>query len=78
MPEFGRRLEQNASWGSDHGHGAAVFVLGGGINGRRIHGNWPGLAPDAPDEAKKMIAAAAITGPPAGHHPPRPVGRLSL
>jgi len=50
MTEFGRRLEQNASWGTDHGHGAAVFVMGGGINGGRIHGNWPGLAPDALDQ----------------------------
>jgi len=50
MTEFGRRLEQNASWGSDHGHGAVVMVMGGGINGGRIHGNWPGLAPDALDQ----------------------------
>jgi uncharacterized protein (DUF1501 family) len=50
MTEFGRRVEQNGSWGTDHGHGATVMVLGGGVNGGKIHGNWPGIAPDALDQ----------------------------
>lgn len=50
MTEFGRRVEQNASWGTDHGHGATVMVLGGGVKGGTIHGNWPGLAPEALDQ----------------------------
>jgi uncharacterized protein (DUF1501 family) len=50
MTEFGRRVEQNASWGSDHGHGCTVMVLGGGVNGGKIHGNWPGIAPEALDQ----------------------------
>ncbi len=44
MSEFGRRVEENASFGTDHGHGNAMFVLGGGINGGKVYGNWPGLA----------------------------------
>jgi uncharacterized protein (DUF1501 family) len=44
--EFGRRVEQNGSGGTDHGHGNAVLVLGGGINGGTVHGRWPGLGAD--------------------------------
>ncbi|HVT56856.1 MAG TPA: DUF1501 domain-containing protein [Thermoanaerobaculia bacterium] len=46
MSEFGRRLLENASGGTDHGHGNCMFVLGGGVNGGKVYSNWPGLAPD--------------------------------
>lgn len=44
MSEFGRRLRENASGGTDHGHGNFMFLLGGGVRGGRVYGNWPGLA----------------------------------
>ena len=44
MSEFGRRFEQNADNGTDHGHGNLMMVMGGNVNGG-IHGAWPGLAP---------------------------------
>jgi uncharacterized protein (DUF1501 family) len=50
MTEFGRRVDENASNGTDHGHGACVMVLGGGIKGGTIHGNWQGLAPGVRDQ----------------------------
>jgi uncharacterized protein (DUF1501 family) len=50
ITEFGRRIEQNASNGADHGHGAVVLVMGGKLNGRTIHGNWQGLAPEVRDQ----------------------------
>ena len=46
LSEFGRRLEENGSGGLDHGNGNAVLVLGGGVNGGKVYGRWPGLAPD--------------------------------
>ena len=46
MSEFGRRVKENASNGTDHGHGNCMFVLGGGVNGGRVYGQWPGLAPE--------------------------------
>jgi uncharacterized protein (DUF1501 family) len=47
LSEFGRRVAENGSRGVDHGHGNAMFVLGGGVRGGRVHGTWPGLAPAA-------------------------------
>jgi len=43
--EFGRAVAQNGSGGTDHGHGNAVFVLGGAVKGGHVYGRWPGLAP---------------------------------
>ena len=35
---------------TDHGHGAAVLLLGGGLAGGTVHGVWNGLAPDGLDQ----------------------------
>jgi uncharacterized protein (DUF1501 family) len=45
MTEFGRSVEENSSFGTDHGRGSTMFVLGGGVKGGRVHGIWKGLAP---------------------------------
>jgi uncharacterized protein (DUF1501 family) len=44
LSEFGRRIKENGSGGTDHGHGQAVMMLGGGVRGGQFHGTWPGLA----------------------------------
>lgn len=49
VTEFGRRIEQNSAGGTDHGHGGVLLLLGGGIKGGTIHGNWEGLAPEVRD-----------------------------
>jgi uncharacterized protein (DUF1501 family) len=46
MSEFGRRAQENGSGGTDHGHANAMFLLGGGVRGGKVHGEWPGLSPD--------------------------------
>jgi len=43
MSEFGRRASENGSLGTDHGHGSMMMVLGGNVNGGKVHGRWPGL-----------------------------------
>jgi uncharacterized protein (DUF1501 family) len=43
MSEFGRRAGENASLGTDHGHGGALFVFGGGAEGGKVHARWPGM-----------------------------------
>jgi uncharacterized protein (DUF1501 family) len=45
MSEFGRRLKENASLGTDHGHGGVMLILGGNTQGG-VYANWPGLAPE--------------------------------
>ena len=40
--EFGRRVDQNASGGTDHGAAAPIFLLGGGLRGG-VHGRHPSL-----------------------------------
>ncbi len=54
MSEFGRRVEENASRGTDHGHGNCMFVLGGGVNGG-VHTHWPGLNDEALDDGDLAI-----------------------
>ncbi|HTV74936.1 MAG TPA: DUF1501 domain-containing protein [Candidatus Acidoferrales bacterium] len=40
--EFGRRVQQNASNGTDHGTAMPLFVLGGGVKGA-VYGDHPSL-----------------------------------
>jgi uncharacterized protein (DUF1501 family) len=42
--EFGREVAVNGTLGTDHGTGAAGFVLGGAVKGGRVITDWPGLA----------------------------------
>lgn len=41
--EFGRKLRENADFGTDHGHGGTILVISGNAIGG-VHGVWPGLA----------------------------------
>jgi uncharacterized protein (DUF1501 family) len=43
LTEFGRRLEENASQGIDHGWASVTFAMGGGIKGGQVITKWPGL-----------------------------------
>jgi len=43
MTEFGRRVYENASLGTDHGRGSVMLLLGGGIRGGRVLADWTGL-----------------------------------
>ena len=43
MSEFGRTVRENGNRGTDHGHGNAMFILGGPVKGGKVYGKWPGL-----------------------------------
>jgi uncharacterized protein (DUF1501 family) len=42
--EFGRTVHENGNGGTDHGHGNVMWVMGGGVRGRRVYGRWTGLS----------------------------------
>jgi uncharacterized protein (DUF1501 family) len=54
MSEFGRTVAENGSVGTDHGHGTAMFVMGGGVRGGRVAGRWPGLDPATRFEGRDL------------------------
>jgi uncharacterized protein (DUF1501 family) len=43
MSEFGRTAHENGNRGTDHGHANCMLVMGGGVQGGRVYGRWPGL-----------------------------------
>ena len=48
--EFGRRIAENASAGTDHGTASLVYLLGGGVNGGQVISDWPGLDINASED----------------------------
>jgi len=55
MSEFGRAVAENGNRGTDHGHGNAMFIIGGqNIKGGRVYGRWPGLAREQRYEGRDL------------------------
>jgi uncharacterized protein (DUF1501 family) len=54
MSEFGRTVRENGNRGTDHGHANAMFVLGNGVKGGKVYGQWPGLKIDQLNEGRDL------------------------
>jgi uncharacterized protein (DUF1501 family) len=52
--EFGRTAATNGTRGTDHGTGAAAFLVGGAVQGRRVVADWPGLSASALYEGRDL------------------------
>lgn len=52
--EFGRRPNENASFGTDHGTASSLFVIGGGVHGG-VYGRQPSLDVTKLDDAENMV-----------------------
>ena len=54
MSEFGRTVHENGNRGTDHGHGNVMLILGGGVKGGKVYGEWRGLAPQQLFEGRDL------------------------
>jgi uncharacterized protein (DUF1501 family) len=54
ISEFGRTFRENGNGGTDHGHGNAIWLLGGNVRGGKIYGQWPGLEQRALNEGRDL------------------------
>jgi uncharacterized protein (DUF1501 family) len=70
--EFGRTARQNGNGGTDHGHAGSMFVVGGRLRGAgRVHGRWPGLAPEVLHDGRDLALTTdfrAVFAEAAGRH----------
>jgi uncharacterized protein (DUF1501 family) len=54
MSEFGRTARENGNRGTDHGHANSMFVMGGGVKGGKVYGQWPGLGKEQLYEGRDL------------------------
>ena len=54
MSEFGRTVKENGTGGTDHGHGTAMMIIGGNVQGGKVYGRWPGLSPESRYEGRDL------------------------
>jgi uncharacterized protein (DUF1501 family) len=47
-------VSENGNRGTDHGHGNAMMIIGGGVRGEHVYGTWPGLSIDRRDEGRDL------------------------
>lgn len=62
MSEFGRAVAENGNRGTDHGHGNAMLVVGGGVRGGKVYGRWPGLAREQRYEGRDLAVTTDFRG----------------
>jgi uncharacterized protein (DUF1501 family) len=60
VTEFGRTVAMNGTRGTDHGTAGMALMLGGAVNGGRVVGDWPGLAPGRLHEGRDLAPATDL------------------
>ena len=54
MSEFGRTARENGNGGTDHGRGNVMWVMGGGVAGGKVYGDWQGVGDGALNEGRDL------------------------
>jgi uncharacterized protein (DUF1501 family) len=54
MSEFGRTARENGNGGTDHGHGNVMWVMGGGVRGGKVYGDWTGVGDTELNEGRDL------------------------
>lgn len=71
VTEFGRTARPNGNKGTDHGTGAAAFLIGGAVKGGTVTADWPGLSDANLFENRDLAATrdvrSVLKGALAGH-----------
>jgi uncharacterized protein (DUF1501 family) len=62
VTEFGRTAHINGTGGTDHGTGAAAFLVGGAVAGGRVRADWPGLGSGKLFEARDLAPTTDLRG----------------
>jgi uncharacterized protein (DUF1501 family) len=62
ITEFGRRIYENSSLGTDHGRGFAAMILSERIPGGRILGRWPSVIEETEIIAQGVKLPVKVTG----------------
>jgi uncharacterized protein (DUF1501 family) len=60
VTEFGRTAAVNGTRGTDHGTGAAAFLVGGAVKGGRVIADWPGLSASALYQGRDLKPTADV------------------
>jgi uncharacterized protein (DUF1501 family) len=80
MSEFGRTVKENGTSGTDHGHGTAMMIMGGNVQGGKVYGKWPGLAPEQRYEGRDLAVTtdfrAVFSEVLQGHLGPADIGQV--
>lgn len=63
MSEFGRTLLENGNGGTEHGHGNALWLLGGNIRGGKVYGEWRGLEESQLHEGRDLPVTTDFRDP---------------
>ena len=56
LTEFGRKIEQNGGYGTEHGYGTAILMAGGLVKKQQIYSDWPGLKKKDLFEGQDLMA----------------------
>jgi uncharacterized protein (DUF1501 family) len=56
LTEFGRKVEENGGYGTEHGYGTAILMAGGLVKKSQVYTDWPGLSKKALFEGQDLNA----------------------